>query len=276
MQLYNSSKTLVGTYNPPGTLSASIDTILDPGIYYFLVDGVGNANTPEYGSLGSYSVETSQSPLVTLPLHKFELKGSILNNQHKFTWLIEADEKVVHQALEVSKDGRHFNSVSEPANDERTYQYVPNATQPLQYRMNVKFDNGREYYSNVIALQTNAVISKPKLFTNIIRNSALMINSPAGYSYIIADYNGRILAKGIIAQGASTVKINDISSGIYFIQEPGQKCKWIPIITLQVAKLCKGFSCKDWIEGIRNLIGRYSKKFYSFIISRDFFFFKMY
>jgi hypothetical protein len=217
VQLYNTFKTLIGTYNPAATLSASIDTVLDAGVYYFLVDGVDNEFTPEYGSLGSYSMETSQSPLVALPLHKFALKGTTVNALHNLSWLIEADETVVKQVLEVSKDGRHFSVVTEPRNTERSYQYNPNERGALQYRVNVTFDNGRQYYSNVIALRSNASISKPQLFTNIIRNNALMINSPAGYSYIIGDYNGRMVAKGMITQGASTIKINDISSGVYFI-----------------------------------------------------------
>ena len=217
VQLYNTSKDLIGTYNPASTLSASVDTVLDAGTYYFLVDGVGNEFTPEYGSLGSYSIKASQSPLVALPLHKFILQGSTTINQHKLAWIIEADEKVVHQVLEVSKDGRHFSAVADIAVNERSYQYNPPTTGPLQYRVNAKFDNGRQYYSNVIALHSKAVITKPQLFTNIIRNNALLINSTAGYSYIIADYNGRMVAKGMISQGASTVRINDMSSGIYFI-----------------------------------------------------------
>ena len=123
----------------------------------------------------------------------------------------------MHQVLEVSKDGLQFSAVADVAVNERSYQYNPPTTGALQYRVNAKFDNGRQYYSNVIALHSNAVISKPQLFTNIIRNKALMINSPAGYTYTIADYTGRIVAKGMIAQGASTVKINDISNGVYFI-----------------------------------------------------------
>ena len=217
MHLYNTSKNLIGTYNPAATLSASVDTVLDAGTYYFLVDGVGNQFTPEYGSLGSYSIEASQSPLVTLPLHKFELNGSATGGQHKLNWLIEADETVIHQSLEVSKDGRHFSLVTTPGNNERSFQYNPNASESLQYRVNATFDNGRQYYSNVIALLSNTVINKPQLVTNSISNDVLIIKSPAGYSYKIADYNGRITAKGILAQGVSSVKTNALSSGIYFI-----------------------------------------------------------
>lgn len=68
VELYNTSKTLIGTYNSETTLSAAIDTILDPGAYYILIDGVGNEFTRNYGSLGSYSIEAIQNPLVTLPL----------------------------------------------------------------------------------------------------------------------------------------------------------------------------------------------------------------
>jgi hypothetical protein len=208
---------LIGTYNNGSALSASVDTILNAGTYYFLVDGVANEFTPEYGSLGSYSIVASQSPLVTLPLHKFILEGSTADYLHKLGWIIEADEKVIYLAIEVSKDGRHFSSVIEPGTNKRSYQYNPNATGALQYRINAKFDNGRQYYSNVIALNSNAALTKPQLFTNVITNNALMISSSAAYSYIIADYNGRMVAKGTIAHGASTVRINDVSSGIYFI-----------------------------------------------------------
>ncbi|HVE60819.1 MAG TPA: T9SS type A sorting domain-containing protein [Chitinophagaceae bacterium] len=225
LQLYNTSKTLIGTYNPSALLSASIDTVLDAGTYYFLVEGVGNEFVPEYGSLGSYSVETSQSPLVILPLHKFELKGLADVDQHKLTWFIEGNETIVHQVLQVSKDGRHFSAVTEPGTSERTYQYKPNTTEALQYRVKVTFENGRQSFSNLIALSHNA-IKKPKLFTNFIRNNALMINSPASYSYTIVDNNGRMIAQGKINDGASTLDINEIlSSGIYFIHFTNGKTK---------------------------------------------------
>jgi hypothetical protein len=138
LQLFNTSKDLIGTYNNGSALSASVDTILNAGTYYFLVDGVANEFTPEYGSLGSYSIVASQSPLVTLPLHKFILEGSTADYLHKLGWIIEADEKVIYLALEVSKDGRHFSSVIEPGTNERSYQYNPNATGALQYRINAK------------------------------------------------------------------------------------------------------------------------------------------
>jgi hypothetical protein len=43
--LYNSSKVLIGAYNPSDMLSVTQDTVLNAGDYYAIVSGVGNINT---------------------------------------------------------------------------------------------------------------------------------------------------------------------------------------------------------------------------------------
>jgi hypothetical protein len=55
VQLYDGGKKLVKTFNGVEELSVAVDTNLNAGSYYLLVDGVGNQYVSEYGSLGSYS-----------------------------------------------------------------------------------------------------------------------------------------------------------------------------------------------------------------------------
>ena len=115
MQLFNSATNSIGTYNPALTLNAAVDTILNPGTYYILIDGVGNLNTPEYGSLGEYSINAAQSQPITLALRKLELHGELTGDKHQFNWIIDADEQVTEQVLEVSTDGRNFSPVTNSA-----------------------------------------------------------------------------------------------------------------------------------------------------------------
>jgi hypothetical protein len=190
--------------------------MLDPGTYFIAVDGVGNQYTSDYGSLGSYSITAIQSDPIILPVHKLELKGSTDNNRHKLDWNIEADEPILSQTLEVSADGRAFNKVAELAAADRTFNYLPASNGALQYRLNVSFDNGQQYYSNIIALR-NGAISKPQLFNNLIRTNAIMVNSPANFSYLVSDFSGRTLAKGIISKGASSINLGNITNGTYII-----------------------------------------------------------
>jgi hypothetical protein len=216
VELLDSRSRVLGKYNPPTVLNAALDTMLDPGTYFIAVDGVGNQYTSDYGSLGSYSITAIQSDPIILPVHKLELKGSSDNNRHKLDWVIEADETIVSQTLEVSADGRAFNKVAELAAADRTFNYLPASNGALQYRMNVSFDNGRQYYSNIIALR-NGAISKPQLFNNLIRTNSIMVNSPANFSYLVSDYSGRTLAKGMVTKGASSIHINNITNGAYII-----------------------------------------------------------
>jgi hypothetical protein len=217
IDLYNSQKKIIGTYNPANVLNVSIDTMLNSGTYYFLVDGVGNEFTSDYGSLGSYNISAIQSFPIALPLHKLELKGISENNKHKLDWIIDADEVILHQSLEVSNDGRKFNQLAVADVSQRTYNYLPSTEGALQYRLKVSFDNGREHYSNVIAIR-NTLAGKPQLFSTVIRSNAIMLNSPSNYNFIVTDFSGRILKKGLVTKGASTVNIDNIKNGTYIIQ----------------------------------------------------------
>jgi hypothetical protein len=45
-----------------------------------------------------------------------------------------------------------------------------------------------------------------------------MVSSPERYDYSINDYSGRIVAKGQITDGSSTINTNYLSSGTYMIR----------------------------------------------------------
>jgi len=218
VQLYNSNKQLIGTYNPPDLLSATVDTTLNAGNYYYSISGSSNQYASEYASLGSYTLQGMYSSVATpLPLRVLKLQGVVNNNIHKLSWLIEADEKVVQQVLESSADGKNFTTVAQVNNDIRTYSYVPSASGVLQYRLNVLFDNGRQYYSNTIVLRDNDM-ARPHLVTNIVHNNTINISSPSVYAYAISDFAGKIVAQGRLVHGVSSIATHYLSNGVYAIQ----------------------------------------------------------
>jgi hypothetical protein len=45
-----------------------------------------------------------------------------------------------------------------------------------------------------------------------------MVNSPDAYNYVVNDFNGRIVAKGQITDGSSTINTNYLSAGTYMIR----------------------------------------------------------
>jgi hypothetical protein len=225
VQLYNGT-TSIGTYNPPSALNVAIDTNLNAGTYYILVDGVGNAYTSEYGSLGSYSILAQQSPPIVLPLRRLELHGELNGDKHQFDWIIDADEQVTQQVLEISTDGRNFNPVTHPLNTERTFIYKPGVTTTAQYRLNVTFDNSRQYYSNVVTLRQTGSSARPQLVSNFINTNSILVNSPANYFYIIYDFNGKALSKGQLTNGLNTVAAIGMTRGMYIIRFDNNTEQW--------------------------------------------------
>lgn len=217
IKFYNSKSQLINTFDQPQALSASIDTTLNAGTYFLSVSGTSNVFTADYASVGGYSISGSYGTFTTLPVRKLELKGTTDGQSHKLNWVIDADEAIVHQVVEVSSNGRDFQPVAEPASGARAFNYQPKAASILQYRLNVTFDNGRQHYSNTIALRNSGKTDKPQLYTNLIRSGSIMLTSPSVFNYTIRDYSGRAVSTGVSNQGASAINVSNLSSGSYLI-----------------------------------------------------------
>lgn len=217
LTLYDSKQRVIDTYNQPELLSASIDTTLNSGTYYVAVGGTGNAYTADYASVGGYTLEGSYGAFTVLPLRQLELKGQADGSTHKLAWTVDADEAIVSQVVETSANGQSFKAVATPDAAARHFSYATKDAAIQQYRLRVTFDNGRTFYSNVIALRNSAPSARPQLYTNVIRSGSLMISSPSVFTYTITDYSGRTVAKGTASRGASALPVANITNGSYLI-----------------------------------------------------------
>lgn len=218
IQLLNSAETVIATYNPSNILGLVIDTLLPPGDYYLRIDGKGNQYATEYGSLGSYSLTGSFAAQPLLPLRRLELRGSLNGSKHELKWVIDADEQVVKQSIEASYDGVNFTLLNEQQGNTRMFSYTPNESGTIQYRIKVLFDNGREYFSNTVALKTNTKAARPKIINNPITSDRIVVNSPAVYWYNIVDITGKIISKGKINSGVNNIDANHLPAGMLVIQ----------------------------------------------------------
>src|SRR5690606_31686310 len=91
LELYNSSASLITTYDPENTMSVTVDTFLTAGTYYIKIHGTGNTNVGSYGSLGSYTLNGYTG---ILPIHDVTLSGNTDNNKHNLNWRIVSDEPI--------------------------------------------------------------------------------------------------------------------------------------------------------------------------------------
>jgi hypothetical protein len=231
--LFNSSQTQINIYNPGALLSSVIDSVMSAGNYYLRIEGKGNENAPAYASLGSYALQGSFTAGNPLPLRKLELRGTLNGNRHQLNWIIDADEQVTDLSLEIMTDGRNFSPLYKSGVEARSFAYTAYLTNMAQYRLNVIFDNGRQYYSNIVSLKGNANTPKPQLAGNIIYANSITVSSPGNYKYSVSDVNGKIISRGTINNGISTITAPGLVNGLYLIRFSTDEQEWIEKIIRQ-------------------------------------------
>ena len=224
--LYSGSQTAINVYNPGTLLSSVIDTTLSPGTYFLKIEGKGNIYAPSYASLGSYALRADFSGAVPLPLRELKLNGQLDGDKHDLSWIIDADEQVTDLIVEYSTDGRTFKSLTQPSVDDRAYSYTPGQDGAVQYRLNVTFNDGQEYYSNVITLRSGLSNARPKLVSNLVYSNTLSVSSPGNFTYAIFDLNGRTIGKGQLTSGLNTIQAPAMTNAMYLVRFANETGQW--------------------------------------------------
>jgi hypothetical protein len=217
VQLFTADGRQLGSYNPAPLLNSVIDTTLESGIYYLMVDGKGNQFASEYGSLGSYALSGTFQEFIVLPLRQLTLSGQSVYGARKLQWTVDADENVVDQLLQVSTDGTTYSDVAQLNGTDRKYIHYTSATASARYRLRIKMDNGKQYYSNVVLLR-DAQSARPRLVQNKVQGSMLQVEAQALTAYVVSDYSGRVLASGKIAGGVGSIQLPSMANGIYLLR----------------------------------------------------------
>jgi hypothetical protein len=219
VDLLDGEQNVLNSYNPKTALSSIVDTLLNAGTYYLRVDGTGNENASEYGSLGSYSLQGNYIDVTPLPLRRLELQGKVENGHHSLQWLVDADETIERQQLEYSQDGRAFQLVKNVETNERRYRYLPAVTGNVYYRLNIQFDNGKQHYSNIISLRSSATVAQPHLLSTLVEEGRqLQVRSTESYEYWVMDFNGKLLMKGNAKLGTTSIDIQGLNKGSYLVR----------------------------------------------------------
>ena len=205
----------VGRYNPAELLNAGVDSVLNTGNYFLVVDGVGNTNLSDYASLGYYAVTGSIAQ--ALPVYRFHLTGRVSNNQHFFNWVYDADEPIKTINIQYSADGIHFSNLVEAGTDSRQFSWKPSTQARMYYRAQaITVADERAYYSNVVTLQP-AASEDVKLHSNLIGN-AIELTTGKVYAYQLMDATGRLLQQGKVAVGYNRIDVYGAKRGVLLLR----------------------------------------------------------
>jgi hypothetical protein len=216
VELLNSSLQVIQVYNPLNILNVSVDTTLNSGAYFLVVEGAGNANTSDYGSLGSYSISGTFVPLFITPIKQVALTGKTDKDKHILNWSIISDEPVSGLTIESSADGTNFATLTNVPANLQNYSYAPSISNNIYYRLKAVSVTDRAIYSNVIALKSNAGGRLFKVSTMVY--SQVIVDAAADYDFKLADMSGRILQGGKGKAGTNTINISNSPNGVYLLQ----------------------------------------------------------
>jgi hypothetical protein len=213
LTLVNSTGDTIGRYNPKSLLNAAMDTMLAEGTYYFGVDGSGNQNVSDYGSVGLYALSGS---LENIPVtQSVSLKGDVRRDINVIKWDVETGPQVRTTYIEYSLDGRFYMPFKDVPQNTTTYAHKVTASGVTYYRVRVQTDETTAY-SNVVALN-NTWSDKVTLQSNVAQSVA-RINASGEYAYQLFDGIGRLLAKGKIRDGMNEVPLQTAKQGIVILK----------------------------------------------------------
>jgi len=214
ISIVNSSFNLVRVYDPENTLNVDIDTLLNSGTYFLLIEGAGNINTSNYGSLGSYTLKASFAP--TPLAATIVLSGNVENEKHDLKWQINSDEPVKNIVLENSLNQTIFNAQSTFSSQTPQYAFVPSQEGNISYRIKITTQTGKVFYSNIVTLHAATKIKK-FIVSNFV-HSEITINALENFKFQLSDMNGRIMKNGNVNSGINSINLNNCPNGIYFLQ----------------------------------------------------------
>jgi hypothetical protein len=214
LELFNSSGVLLRTYDPPTALNVTIDTVLVSGTYYIKIDGTGNVNVGEYGSLGAYTISGTSGPL---PIHEVNLAGTADKGKHNLSWNIISDEPIKAITIESSNDGIHFTALAPVLPATTKFSYSSYLTSTIFYRLKVTSVLDQTMYSNTVAIVGTGNTDKSFFVSTLVRDE-ISVNAPVNYQYLLSDMTGKIIGKGEGVKGINKINIAIQQKGMYVIQ----------------------------------------------------------
>jgi hypothetical protein len=204
----------IGRYNPKALLNASADTVLAAGTYYLGVDGSGNQNVSDYGSVGLYALSGSLENISVAPT--VLLRGDKRRNNNIINWSIESGPQVRTTYIEYSLDGRFYTPFKDVAENATTYVHQVQGNSLVHYRVRVQMTDESTEYSNVVVL-ANEWSDKVKLQSNMVQ-SMVAVRTAGEYAYQLFDETGRLLAKGNLASGVNEVPVRTVKQGLVILK----------------------------------------------------------
>ncbi|OQP64730.1 hypothetical protein A3860_18385 [Niastella vici] len=221
----------LSVYSPDNMTNAMVDSNLNAGTYYVVIEGTANANVVKSESLGYYSL--AASPISILPIHRLSLSGRSANGMHDLSWTFEADETIKQIEIQNSKDGVHFDALSQVSSTTRNFSWKPLTDNAPYYRIRVvTAKDEKSYYSNIITLRDRGDDKATARVMSTMVSNSIIVNADKECKYQVLDGTGRLLQRGQLIAGTNNIDITTAQKGLILLRIQGD----VEISTLKLIK----------------------------------------
>ncbi|MEO5685582.1 MAG: T9SS type A sorting domain-containing protein [Chitinophagaceae bacterium] len=194
----------INIYNPSTLLNAGIDTNINAGTYFIVVDGVGNIYHNDEGSIGLYNISGTLATL--LPVKNFHFSGVAVNDKHQLSWSLQTDEVIKQVIVESASDAQHFVTLAALNPTLQAYSNQPLTNEIIYYRLKViTAQHATGYLSNTIALKSRISSTGIQVFNT--NSSGLTISSGSNYAYQLFTAGGQLIGSGQLSQGINQLPL---------------------------------------------------------------------
>jgi hypothetical protein len=220
VSLLNYKADTIGQYNPATIVNAGLDSNLNSGTYYVVIEGTANANFTKSESLGYYTI--AASPLTTLPIHTFTLSGKASEGIHSLNWIYETDEEVKTIEIQNSKDGVHFETLAQVSPATKTFSWKPLTDNAPFYRIRIiTTADEKSYYSNTITIRDKGDTKAAVRIMNTVVSNSIVSYADKDCNYQVMDGTGRLLQRGKMLTGTNNIDITNAQKGLILLRIHG-------------------------------------------------------
>jgi hypothetical protein len=221
LALLDAAGDTIARYNPTTLLNAGIDTALNAGDYYFIIDGTSNIYHSDYGSMGYYTLKGFLGNS-TLALTNFKLNVQNQGNHHILNWTYQTDEIIDNILIESSADGKFFTELNSLNSTAKSFLAPAVTNAPVYYRLKASNQAKQKTYLSNIARAQNKTNGKKIQVMTTGMNDELTVYSAGRFNYHLLAGNGQLIQTGTLSTGYNQIKVKSSKGLLIFRYNDGK------------------------------------------------------
>lgn len=224
IELQDSKGNTIRIFDPKDSINARMDTVLNSGSYFVVVDGSGSVNAGnDYGSLGSYTLQGHYDGITNMSASTSSISAAVnalnaskIKEGNLINWASNTARVGESITILFSMDDAPFRELARPELNKTSFLHTIKSAGQYTYKLQITEKNGVVRFSNTVTLDATAQSSGFKVIKQ--PQQPVMVNASDPYEFRVIDTHGRIIQAGKASAGTKSIDVRNLPAGIYNLQ----------------------------------------------------------